>query len=281
MTDAANAFRRLHAEGCFVLPNPWDIGTATFLEHIGFSALATTSAGLAFTHGLPDRVDALSCDRVLENVQTIVEATSLPVNADFQSGYAQTPEGVCENVRRCAATGVGGLSIEDATGDPERPLFDLQQAVERVQAARAGADSVSEDIVLTGRAECFLVGRTDLDEVLRRLVAYSDAGADCLYAPGLATREQIAAVVEAVRPKPVNVLMSRPLGLTVADLEQMGVRRISVGSGLARVAWGSFLRAARQIAIGGNFDLLADAASFEELNLVFEARTAPADREAR
>lgn len=270
MQNAATRFRQLHQEGCFVIPNPWDVGTTIFLEQLGFPALATTSAGFAFAHGLPDRVDALSCDRVLDHVKMIVEATSLPVNADFQSGYAETPAGVRENVRRCAATGVAGLSIEDSTGNPDEPLFDPEHAVERLQAARAGIDEVCADVVLTGRAECFLVGRPDLDEVLRRLEAYSQAGADCLYAPGLATKEQIATVVEAVAPKPVNVLMSRPTGLTLADLEELGVRRVSVGSALARVAWGGFLRAAKRIAADGQFDQLAGAASFEELNALFE-----------
>lgn len=270
MQKATTTFRRFHEKGCFVLPNPWDIGTTVFLEHLGFRALATTSAGYAFAQGLPDRGDALSCDAVLDHVKMIVEATRLPVNADFQSGYAETPEGVRENVRLCAATGVAGLSIEDSTGDPDKPLFDLQHAVERLHAAREGANTVCADVVLTGRAECFLVGMPDLDEVLRRLEAYAGAGADCLYAPGLETKEQIQAVVEAVAPKPVNVLMSRPTGMTMADLAEMGVRRVSVGSALARVAWGSFQRAAQQIADDGQFDQLAGAASFPELNALFD-----------
>lgn len=269
-TSRREEFRRLHDEGCFVIPNPWDAGTSKYLEHLGFSALATTSAGVAFSHGLPDRADVLPVDLVLDHVGTIVEPTGLPVSADFQSGYADNPEGVRDNVRLCAARGVAGLSIEDSTGDPGKPLFDLAHAIERIHAARAGADEVSPGLILTGRAECFLVGNRDLDEVIRRLQAYSEAGADCLYAPEIESREEIAAVVEAVAPKPVNVLMSRATGLALSDLSRMGVRRVSVGSALARAAWGGFMRAARGIAEEGRFDRLEDAASFSELNGLFE-----------
>lgn len=269
-----DAFRRLHAAGCFVIPNPWDVGSARYLQHLGFQALASTSAGAAFTMGLPDTDRAVSCDVMLAHVASIVAATELPVNADFGAGYADAPEALAENVRRCVATGVAGLSIEDATGDTREPLFEPGLAAARVRAARAAIDAVGGDVVLTARAECFLVGRPDLDEAVRRLVAYAEAGADCLYAPGVKTREQIAALVDAVAPKPVNVLVAAPIGLTLADLAALGVRRVSVGSGLARAAWGGFLRAARDIAAAGRFDALAGAEPFAELNGFFEADAA-------
>lgn len=261
------AFRKLHAGGCFVIPNPWDIGTTRYLQHLGFKALATTSAGFAFSRGLPDA--AVSRDDMLAHIAEIVAATDLPVNADFEGGYAQAPEGVAESVRLCVETGVAGLSIEDSTGDKNEPLYDLDLAVARMKAARAAIDKAGGDVLLTGRAECFLVGRPDLDETVQRLKAYSTAGADCLYAPGIRTPEQIAAVVKAAAPKPVNVLMPGALGITVADLEALGVRRISVGGTLARVAWGAFIRATKEIASDGRFDAFKEAAAHAEINGFF------------
>jgi len=263
------AFRRLHDSGCFVIPNPWDIGTARYLRHCGFKALATTSAGAAFGMGLPDTDGAVTRDMMLAHIRTIVEATELPVSADFESGYAQAPDAVAESVRLCVETGVTGLSIEDATGDKARPLYDLDDAVARMRAARQAIDQTGADVMLVGRAECFLVGRPDIGETIARLKAYAAAGADCLYAPGIRSAEQIAAIVNAVAPKPVNVLMSGATGLSVADLASLGVRRVSVGGALARVAWGAFMRAARQIAIGGRFDAFGDAVSMAEINGFF------------
>jgi 2-methylisocitrate lyase-like PEP mutase family enzyme len=267
VADKRATFRKLHAQGCFVIPNPWDIGTARYLQHLGFKALATTSAGFAFSRGLAD--NAVPRDAVLAHIAEIVAATEVPVNADFEGGYAETPEGVAESVRLCVETGVAGLSIEDSTGDKDRPLYELDLAVARIKAARAAIDKTGGDVLLTGRAECFLVGRPDLDEVKRRLQAYAAAGADCLYAPGIRTREQIEAVVKAVAPKPVNLLMPGALGLTVAEVAALGVRRISVGGTLARVAWGAVMRAAKQIANEGRFDAFAEAASHPETNGFF------------
>lgn len=263
------AFRQLHERGCFVIPNPWDVGTTRYLEHLGFKALATTSSGLSFSLGRPDQDWAVPRDTVLDHVRTLVEATDLPVNADFESGYAHDPAGVGANVALCVATGVAGLSIEDATGDQGTPLYDLDVAVARIRAARAAIDASGADVLLTARAEGFLVGRPDLDEAMVRLEAYAGAGADVLYAPGLRTRQQIEAVVAAVRPKPVNVLMTAPIGFTVMDLGDLGVRRVSVGSALARAAWGAFLRAARELAEEGRFDEFADAEPFGDLNAFF------------
>ena len=265
--DKRRAFRKLHESGCFVIPNPWDAGTTRYLQHLGFKALASTSAGFAFAQGIAD--GAVSRDMMLTHITEVVTATDLPVNADFEGGYAHDPAGVAESVRLCVATGVAGLSIEDATGDAQNPLYDLDHAVARMRAARAAIDKVGSDVLLTGRAECFLVGRPDLNEAIRRLRAYSDAGADCLYAPGIRTREQIEAVVEAAAPKPVNVLMSAATGLTVADLAAAGVRRISNGSTLARVAWGALMRSAREIAEQGKFDAFAGAVPFAEINEFF------------
>ena len=263
-------FRKLHESGCFVIPNPWDVGTARYLRHLGFRALATTSAGVAFSRGLPDAAWAVSRDLMLEHIAAIVRAADLPVNADFESGYAHDPEGVAENVRRCIDTGVAGLSIEDATGDPSAPLYEAALAAERIRAARAAIDASGTGVLLTARAECYLVGNPDpLRESIRRLEAYAAAGADVLYAPGLRTPEEIRAVVEAVRPKPVNVLMAANTGIQLKELADLGVRRVSVGSALARAAWGEFLRAARLIAAEGSFAGLEGAASFAELNAFF------------
>jgi 2-methylisocitrate lyase-like PEP mutase family enzyme len=269
ISEARAAFRKLHDSGCFVIPNPWDVGTARYLRHCGFKALATTSSGAAFSMGLPDTDGAVTRDIALAHIRTIVEATELPVNADFESGYAHEPEAVAENVGLCVETGVAGLSIEDATGDRAKPLYDLDMAVARMQAARRAIDRTGADVILVGRAECFLVGRPDLGETIARLGAYASAGADCLYAPGIRTAEQIAAVVTAVAPKPVNVLMSAATGLTLADLVGLGVRRVSVGGALARVAWGAFMRAAKQIATEGRFDAFADAVPMVEINGFF------------
>lgn len=268
------AFRRLHEGGCFVLPNPWDVGSARYLQHLGFPALATTSAGFAFSMGLPD--GSVPRDTVLRHVRDVVEATDVPVNADFQSGFGSDAAGVAESVRRCVETGVAGLSIEDATGDPGTPLHDLPVALERLEAARAAVDASGTGVVLTARAECFLVGHPDpLRESLRRLEAYAAAGADCLYAPGLRTREDVVAVVKAVAPRPVNVLVSAP-GFTVRELEDLGVRRVSVGGALARVAFGAFMRAAKEVAGQGTFRALGEAVPFAELDALFrgEARRA-------
>ena len=272
--SAVERFRALHASGCFVLPNPWDAGTAVYLHRLGFQALATTSAGVAFTRARPDTTPALPLDEMLAHAREIVEATPLPVNCDFQNGFAHEPDLVATNVSACVATGVAGLSIEDSTGHPETPLYDRALAIERVHAARAAIDATKIPVVLTGRCEAWLVGDPDAYRTaLDRLVAYAEAGADCLYAPGVREPEQIAAIVKAVAPKPVNVLMSAPSPvLTVAKLGELGVRRISVGSALSRVAWGAFIRAAKSIAETGTFDALGDAASFAELNAMFAGR---------
>ncbi len=268
IAEKRRTFRRLHESGCFVIPNPWDPGTARYLQHLGFQALATTSSGAAFSMGLPDQDWALTRDPMLAHIRTIVEASDLPVNADFESGYADDPEELAENVRLCVETGVAGLSIEDSTGDASRPLYEFGLAVARIRAARMAIDRADADVLLVGRTEGFIAGVPDLDEAIRRLTAYATAGADCLYAPGIRTREQIAAVVEAVAPTPVNLLIGGPIGLTVKDAADLGVRRISVGGALARAAWGGFMRAARGLA-AGTFDGFADAASGAELNRLF------------
>jgi 2-methylisocitrate lyase-like PEP mutase family enzyme len=262
------AFRQLHDSGCFVIPNPWDAGTARYLQHLGFNALATTSSGAAFSMGLPDADWALTRDPMLAHIRTIVDASDVPVNADFESGYADDPEMLAENVRLCVETGVAGLSIEDSTGETSRPLYAFDLAVARIRAARAAIDRTSADVLLVGRTEGFIAGLPDLQEAIRRLKAYSAAGADCLYAPGIRTREEIAAVVKAVAPKPVNLLIGGVIGLSVKDAADLGVRRISVGGALARTAWGSFIRAARGLA-AGTFEAFGDAASGAELNRLF------------
>ncbi len=247
-------FRQLHASGCFVLPNPWDIGSARLLAQLGFSALATSSAGFAFSRGLPDTVEAVGRDQMLAHIAEIVAATTLPINADFQNGYADDPDAVAANVRRCVATGVAGLSIEDATGRADHPLYDRALATERIAAARAAIDASGSGVLLTARAECFLVGHTDpLAESMARLRAYAEAGADVLFAPGMYDEAAIRATVEVVAPKPVNILIGRATPLGVADLARFGVRRISVGSALARAAWAGFLAAANEIARDGTF----------------------------
>jgi 2-methylisocitrate lyase-like PEP mutase family enzyme len=263
-------FRELHRQGCFAIPNPWDPGTVRALEAFDFQALATTSAGFAFSRGRPDALGALVLDQVLAHVAEIARAATVPVNADFQSGYAETPEGVAENVRRCVATGVAGLSIEDATG--AGALYERGEATDRIRAARAAIDETNTGVLLTARAECFLTGDpAPLQESIARLQSYAGAGADVLFAPGVRAPADIQAIVEAVAPKPVNVLMSTDTGLTMQDLANLGVRRVSVGSALSRVAWGAFMDAARQIQDEGSFAGLADAASFQELNDLFAA----------
>jgi len=267
--DKRRTFRTLHEQGCFVIPNPWDVGTARYLEHLGFKALASTSAGYAFAQGLPD--NAVSRDMVLAHLREIVNATDVPVNADFEGGFADAPEGVAESVTLGVATGVAGLSIEDSTGDKDRPLYDFDHAVARIRAARAAIDATGSGVMLTARTEGFLVGRPDIDETIRRLKAFAAAGADCLYAPGLRTRELMSAVIAAAAPKPVNIIMSSALGLTVADLAALGARRISVGSALSRVVWGVLMRAATAIAEQGQFDAFAGAVPNAELNALFRA----------
>jgi 2-methylisocitrate lyase-like PEP mutase family enzyme len=264
------AFRRLHESGCFVIPNPWDVGTARYLRHLGFPALATTSAGFSFSKGLPDADGDLPRDTALAHIAEIVAATDLPVNADYEAGYADETEDVGKNVRLCLETGVAGLSIEDATGNRDAPLYDLGRAVERIKAARQAIDAAGADVLLTGRAECYLVGHPDpMNESIRRLQAYAEAGADVLYAPGPTTREDIKAIVDAVAPKPVNILVSRNVGLTVRDVAALGARRISVGSALARTAWGAFANAARLIADTGSFVGFDAAIAFDDLNAFF------------
>jgi 2-methylisocitrate lyase-like PEP mutase family enzyme len=248
--DRIAEFHRLHSSGCFVMPNPWDVGSALALEQMGFQALATTSAGLAWTSGHADTQATL--DQVLTHLRLVVEAVRVPVNADFEGGYAVAPEGVAANVALAAETGIAGLSIEDSSGDPADPLFELELAVERVRAARQAIDDSGTGIVLTGRSEGFVCGRPDIDETIRRLRAYAEAGADCLYAPRIDKAEQVAAIVTAVSPKPVNLLINAPF-TTVAEAAHLGVRRISVGGTLARAAWGGFLQAAREIADEGTF----------------------------
>lgn len=273
--SAVARFRSMHESGCFVLPNPWDAGTSVYLQHIGFRALATTSAGAAFSRGLPDSVQAIPLELMLTHICEIVTATPLPVNADFQTGFADEPEGVAANVALCIATGVAGLSIEDATGNSAAPLYDFSLAVDRIKAARGAIDASGTPVILTARCEAWLVGENDPFRVaLERLVAYAEAGGDCLYAPGVRDPDQIAAIVKAVAPRPVNVLVSRPSkDLTLSRLTDLGVRRISVGSALACVAWRAFMRAARSIADTGSFDALAEAAAYSEINDLFSARS--------
>ena len=270
-SPAVTAFRALHQSGCTVMPNPWDRGSACFLAQLGFKALATTSAGFAFTRGLPDAIGAVPVAEVLAHLRDLASATPLPLNADFQDGFARDPDGVAASVRACVATGVAGLSIEDATGEAATPLYDRALAVERVQAARAAIEGSGTGAILTARCEAYLVGDPDpLRTALDRLVAYAEAGADCLFAPDVRDPDAIRSMVSAVAPRSLNVLVSRPVpGLDVARLAELGVRRISVGSALARVAWGAFAQAARAIADTGSFDLLAEAMPFADLEALF------------
>ena len=270
--SVAAKFRAIHESGCFVLPNPWDIGTTIYLERLGFEALATTSAGFAFARGKSD--GAVPRDEMLAHIREIVKATALPVNADFLAGYADEPEDVAANVRLCLATGVAGLSIEDSTGRTEAPLYEKQMAVERIHAARATIDASKTGVVLTGRCEAWLVRDPNpLHTALERLAAYAEAGADCLYAPGVSNPGEIAQIVKLVAPKPVNILVSGfNHQLSISQLTDLGVRRISVGSGLSLAAWGAFLRAAQDIKANGTFNLLANNAPFADLNELFREK---------
>lgn len=265
--DKRKTFHALHKSGCFVIPNPWNPGSARYLQSLGFKALATTSSGYAHSQGFSD--GEVTRGIVLAHCREIAEAADVPVNADFENGYADDPGALADNVRACVDTGVAGLSIEDFTGNDAAPLYDFEVAVKRVRIAR---DAIGNSgVVLTGRAEGFLHGKPDLDDAIKRLKAFADAGADCLYAPGIRTREQIEALVKAVAPMPVNLLMSTANGLTVKDIEDMGVRRISVGGTLARVAMHAFIKSAREIAEQGKFDSFAGVISNAELNAFFSA----------
>jgi 2-methylisocitrate lyase-like PEP mutase family enzyme len=265
IADKRKTFRKLHEAGCFVIPNPWNVGSARYLQGLGFKALATTSSGHAHAQGYPD--GAQTRDDVLAHFRELAAATDVPLNGDFENGFADDPDGVAESVTRCIATGVAGLSIEDSPKSAT-PLYDFDRSVARVKAARAAVDRAGGDVVFTARAENFIRGVPDIDDVIRRLKAYKDAGADCLYAPGIKTREQIEAVVKAVAPRPVNFLAG-PFGFTVSDLAAMGVRRISVGGSLARVAMHAFIHTATEIAKDGKFDGFAGLISNPELNKFF------------
>lgn len=268
--DRAHEFHRLHEHGCFVIPNPWDVGSARLLAGMGFQALATSSSGFAWTLGLPD--NHVTLDQALAHLRAVAQAVDVPVNADFEGGFAVEPDAVARNVRLACSTGIAGLSIEDSTGDPNEPLHARDLTIARVAAARAAIDETGSGVVLTARTEGFVVGRPDLDETLRRLVAFAEAGADCLFAPGIRTPDEIGAVVRAVAPKPVNVLVGND-GSSVAELAALGVRRISVGGALARAAWTGFLHAAREIAETGTFGGLADLVPGSELDAAFASRT--------
>lgn len=288
LSDRRKAFRALHERGCFVIPNPWDVGSARYLQHLGFPALATTSAGFAFSQGLPDSGDdvVVSRERSLDYIAGITAAVDLPVSADFMSGYGREPEDVAESVTRCIATGVSGLSIEDATGDSSSPLFDLPTAVERVRAARRAIDRSGEDVLLTARAECYHVGHADpFRETVRRLETYAAAGADVLFAPGPQNAAEIKALVAAVAPKPLNLLVVRDIGLSVDEIAALGVRRISVGGALALAAWTGFMDAAQTLRSKGSFAGLAGLVPYAEINGLFAAalpgRPAHADAASR
>ncbi|HEX3844236.1 MAG TPA: isocitrate lyase/phosphoenolpyruvate mutase family protein [Steroidobacteraceae bacterium] len=268
VADKRRRFHELHRSGCFVIPNPWDAGSARYLQAIGFKALATTSSGFAWSQGAPD--GGMSRDAILAHLQAMVAATDLPINADFESGYARDPDGVMQSVRLAVQAGVAGLSIEDSTGDAAKPLYDLDDALARMRAARKAIDGTGGDTLLVGRAECFLVGRPDIDETISRLQAYASAGADCLYAPGIRSPEHIRRVVASVAPKPVNLLVGYASALSVADIAALGVRRISVGGALARAAWGGFMRAAQLLADQGRFDGFADAVAHDALQSLMQ-----------
>ena len=267
IADKRRTFHRLHEGGCFVIPNPWDVGSARYLQRIGFKALATTSSGFAWSHGHRD--GGMSRDRVLDHLTEMVEATDLPINADFENGFAPDAAGVAASVRLAVETGVAGLSIEDSTGDPAKPLYEIEAAVERLGAARKAIDKAGGDTLLVGRAEGFLHGQPNIELTIARLKAYANAGADCLYAPGIRSADHIAAAVAAVAPRPINLLVGFGADLSVAQIAALGVRRISVGGALARAAWGGFMRAAQLIMEQGKFDGFSDAASGKELNAFF------------
>ncbi len=270
--DRTDAFRALHQAGCFVMPNPWDIGSASLLAGLGFKALATTSSGFAWTIGRSD--NRVTLDQALEHLRAVAGSVAIPVNADFEGGFAVEPEGVAANVARAVGTGIAGLSIEDSSGDPNDPLFDFELSVARIRGARRAIDDQGGRVLLTGRSEGFVVGRPDLADTIRRLRAYADAGADCLYAPRIGSVDDIAAIVGAVSPKPVNVLVGSDF-TTVAALADLGVRRISVGGGLARVAWGAFLEAATEISEHGTFAGLTRGIPFGELDGAFAGEADP------
>ena len=273
IADKRRRFHELHRSGCFVIPNPWDAGSAVYLQSLGFPALASTSSGFAWTQARADTAAPLQA--VLAHLRELVAATDVPINADFEGGYATDAAGVARHVAMAVDTGVAGLSIEDSTGNTAAPLYALDVAVARLRAAREAIDRAGGDTLLVGRAECFLAGRPDLDETITRLKAYAGAGADCLYAPGLRTREQIETVVKAVAPKPFNLLVFSTTDLTMDDIAALGVRRVSVGGALARCAWGGFMKAATQLAQHGRFDGFADAASGATLNQLFAAPREP------
>ncbi len=275
IADKRRTFRELHQTGCFVIPNPWNVGSARYLQGLGFKALATTSSGYAHAQGYPD--GALDLDQVLAHFHELAAAVDVPLNADFEDGLADDLDGLAANVTRCIETGVAGLSVEDSPNNGRTPLYDLDTALARVKAARSAIDRSGGDVVFTARAEGFIRGVPDLDDVIRRLKAFAAAGADCLYAPGIKTREQIEAVVKSVAPKPVNFLNSAAFGFTVADIAGMGVRRISVGGSLARVAMHAFIRTATEIAKDGKFDGFAGLISNPELNKFFAEDRKKAD----
>ncbi len=267
------AFKQLHEMGTFVIPNPWDIGTARYLQGLGFKALATTSSGAAWSQGMPD--GSATLEQTLEHLRMMVAATELPLNADFENGFAVDPQGVEENVRLAIETGIAGISIEDSTGDLSNPVYDIDTAVSRIRAARKAIDATGGETLLVGRAENLWLGRNDLHDTIERLRAYSEAGADCLYAPGVRAPDQIAALVASVAPKPLNLLVGNPSSTTVRGYAGMGVRRISVGGALARTAWGAFIRCAKRIAEEGQFDLYEFAANQSELNTFFRFTRGP------
>jgi 2-methylisocitrate lyase-like PEP mutase family enzyme len=282
-SEKRRAFRKLHESGCFVIPNPWDVGSALYLQSLGFPALASTSSGFAWSQGRADNTPTRA--EILAHLAQLAAAIDVPLNADFENGFGADAAGVTESVRLAVETGIAGLSIEDsvgprlmhsagAVGTPPGPLFDVDTAVERIRAARRAIDATGEDVLLVGRAEGFLVGRPDIDEAVTRLIAYANAGADCLYAPGIQSPEHIRRVVEAVHPKPANVLVMAPAAQSVRQLAGLGVRRVSVGGALARAAWGGFMSAAREIAEQGRFDALANAASGRSLNALFDPQEA-------
>src|SRR5882724_6975066 len=264
--DKRATFRKMHESGCFAIPNPWDVGSALALQHLGSKALASTSAGFAWSIGKAD--NRVTVDDVCTHLTALCAAVDLPVNADFEGGFAHEAEKVAANVTRAIETGIAGLSIEDSTGDPAMPLYERAVAIERIKAARSAIDAGGSGAVLVGRCEAFLVGQPDFTIVIDRLNAYAEAGADCLYAPGIRAKEQIATLVKAMHPKPVNILVGSP-GLSVAELAELGVRRISVGGSLARAAWGGFMRASREISEHGTFASLAEALPSAELNRAF------------
>jgi len=267
VADKRAAFRRLHESGCFVIPNPYDAGSARYLQHLGFKAIASSSAGFAWTLAKND--NGILLDEVLAHLRSIVAATDIPVNADFEGGFADEPEGVARNVTAAVATGIAGLSIEDSRRNADEPLYEFSYAVERIKAARRAIDSTKSGVLLTGRSEGFIAGRPDLKETIRRLNAYAEAGADCLFAPGIKTKEDITAIVRAIAPKPLN-LIAIPGAFSLAEIADLGVRRISVGGGLARAAWGGFISVAKEIAEHGTFNGLAKGANGAELNALFK-----------